>query len=363
LALGVSEGVEATEAAHLVAAGARQASDGSLALLALAEHPRSTRLRLTGVTGQGQPIAGTIPVEGTVIGEVYLRREATSRVVSAADAHLFTDPCTAAVAPAGPVMLAPLLTGTRCLGVLVVCRSSAAAPFVPTDVDLLSTYARHAAAILDLLRTQEIRARSSVYEDRDRIARDLHDHVIQRMFAVALGIQGMLEQVPDGPTAERLQRYVGELDATIHQIRRTIFALQEDPDERPGLRRELLDVVRHVEDALGFAPRLLLDGPLDSTVPDDARSALVATVREALSNTVKHAGASFVEISVLADPRRRLLEVKVEDDGAGPATSPTSTGLGLHDLERRARDLGGTCELRARPGGGSCLFWSIPLAL
>ncbi len=207
--------------------------------------------------------------------------------------------------------------------------------------------------------------RLAVHEDRDRIARDLHDVIIQRLFAIGLGLQSVLGQVGDPDVARKLSDFVDDLDATIHDVRRTIFSLQE-PDERPsGLRGEIVRAVGRSVPLLGFEPQLTMTGPLDSAVPDGLRPDLLAVITEALTNVARHSGARTAGVLVLLDPTVSAtprVTVVVDDDGAGPQPSDVA-GNGLLNLAHRAQRSGGTLRMEPGTGGGSRLTWSVPLEL
>ncbi|HMA48089.1 MAG TPA: ATP-binding protein, partial [Frankiaceae bacterium] len=184
-----------------------------------------------------------------------------------------------------------------------------------------------------------------------------HDHVIQRLFATGLGMEGMLRRV-DGDDARRLAGYVEDLDVTIRDIRATIFALRGDGPGAAGLRRHVLDVVARAAGPLGFEPHVRLDGPIDAAVPPDVGDALLAVVNEALSNVTRHAHATDVAVLVAAGPADRLT-VRVRDNGVGPSTPTRRSGLA--NLAERARRLGGTFRVHGEPGRGTLVEWRVPL--
>jgi two-component system, NarL family, sensor histidine kinase DevS len=192
-------------------------------------------------------------------------------------------------------------------------------------------------------------------EDRERIARDLHDTVIQRLFAAGMTLQGAAARVTDSDARTRVEAAVDELDATIKEIRQAIFALQAPPDGGPGLRGELVRVANELRPALGFSPRLQFDGAIEVIDPLVAEN-LVPVLREALSNVARHASASEVRVIVTAHDEVAL---EVLDDGVGIPDSVVG-GNGLGNLTARAENLGGRCAARRRDGGGSVLEWRVP---
>lgn len=192
-------------------------------------------------------------------------------------------------------------------------------------------------------------------EDRERIARDLHDTVIQRLFAAGMTLQGAAARVTDPDARTRVERAVDELDATIKEIRTAIFALQAPSDGGPGRRGDLVRVVNELQPVLGFSPRLQFEGAIEAIHPTIAEN-LVPVLREALSNVARHAQASSVRVVVDAHEQVTLT---VADDGVGVPDSVVG-GNGLANLTARAERLGGSCVARRGDGGGSVLEWSVP---
>jgi signal transduction histidine kinase len=199
--------------------------------------------------------------------------------------------------------------------------------------------------------------RMMILSDRHRIARDLHDQVIQRLFATGLRLQQIAQRMGPGPESERIDERVDELDETIEEIRSTIFGLRQELVAEPGrLARELNDLVGDLTDVLGFPPRVSLAEPLDA-VPDDVAEDLVAAAREALTNVAKHAGATRVELDVSFADSDVVLEVA--DNGVGFADPERRSGL--VNLSERALRHGGRCSVRRVPNGGTELVWTASL--
>ena len=255
-----------------------------------------------------------------------------------------------------PTAVVPLTAGDELVGVLVVVREPAAPAFAEDDRRLVASFADHAALAVEFSRASADRQRLAVLEDRTRIAEDLHDLVIQRLFAVGLGLQGLSARVDSDQARERLSAFIDDLDGTIRAIRQTIFSLQEPEDHATGLRGEALRVVAEAVPALGFEPELTFEGPLDSTVPEKSAPEVLAVLREALSNVARHAQASHAQVSLTADPSRWTLRLLVEDDGVGPGPDDVP-GLGTATMAARARRLGGGCSLERREAGGARLRW------
>ena len=195
----------------------------------------------------------------------------------------------------------------------------------------------------------------AIADDRERIARDLHDKVIQRLFASGLNLQAIVGATDDR-IRPRIESTIDSLDDTIRELRMAIFSLQGSGSAPGGLRGQILDVVSDAATALGFEPRLQFDGPVDS-IADDIAVQLVPTLREALSNVARHAAASSVQIRVSAAD---FVTVEVIDDGVGLTDAAGSGGHGLVNLDSRARELGGTFEAVSERNGGVRVRWSVP---
>jgi signal transduction histidine kinase len=211
---------------------------------------------------------------------------------------------------------------------------------------------------LELAERRRDAERLVLLEDRDRIAKDLHDTVIQRLFATAMTLMSAIKITEHPDVAVRVQRAVDDLDETIRQIRSTIFALQAAPGGHPALRNRVLAVTDGISESLGFAPAVRLEGLVDTTVNDEIGEQLIAVLHEALSNVVRHAHAHRVSVSVHAGEALVLI---VEDDGTG--IPPGGRRSGLRNLADRAGNLGGSFEIRDREGGGTVLEWRVPLVI
>ena len=196
-------------------------------------------------------------------------------------------------------------------------------------------------------------------EDRDRIGRDLHDLVIQRMFATGMQLQSAVRLIGQNPTeaSARVNRAVDELDGTIRELRSTIYGLQAPLEGRPSLRAQLLKVIDAATAQLGFAPALRFDGLLDTLATPEISEHALATLREALSNVARHAHARQVEVLVAV--RGSTLLVRVEDDGIGMPEDGARSGL--HNLASRAAQLGGSLRVTSGNGKGTRLLWQVPV--
>jgi signal transduction histidine kinase len=192
-------------------------------------------------------------------------------------------------------------------------------------------------------------------EDRERIARDLHDIIIQKLFAAGMTVQSVCARIDDVEHGRRLNTVVDDLDETIREIRSVIFSLHADARETGGVRAEVLRIADDEREALGFEARIRFDGPVDAM---DERIAheLLSTLREALSNVARHAGASSVEIMIDCGDQVIL---RVADNGRGMPVA-LSAGNGIRNLRERATRLGGSCRVASRPDGGTVLDWQVP---
>jgi len=262
----------------------------------------------------------------------------------------------AQLTPVGPMMALPLLGTQGSRGAVLVARVPGRHRFNEADLDIATTFAQHAAVALELADARADQQRMMLLEDRDRIARDLHDHVIQRLFAAGLGVQSVAASAGSDSGASRLNTIVDDLDETIRQIRTTIFELRGPLTPQPStVRSQVVDVIDEVAPMLGFSPALRFTGPVDTVVPDEVAGDLIAVVREALSNIARHAHASAAVVEVTATPAQ--LTVDVTDNGVGIGESKRRSGLA--NLARRAERYGGSLTLPDHEG--TQLRWTIPL--
>ena len=251
----------------------------------------------------------------------------------------------------GTRALVPLALGDRPMGILLLDWSHEQHS---DQLPVLANFAQGLAVSLGAASAQSERARSELYEDRDRIARDMHDHVIQRLFATGMSLQSAA-RTSDESARAKIDVAVDELDAAIRDIRHTIFALHRAPGARV-LTTEISTICRDASVTLGFPPELRLSGRTD-TVPEPLAADLLAVLRESLSNVARHAAASAVHVAVHVDSE---VTVSVADDGRGiPADLVRS---GLDNLARRAQKRGGSLSLESGASTGTHLTWRVPLA-
>ena len=296
----------------------------------------------------------TVPVAGSLAGRVFT----TGQPLRVAQAHELPGlaPMTTDNLDVGPVLVLPLHGSQRQHGVLTAARVRGRPSFTADDVDMAAGFANQAAVAIELAEARAEQQRTAMLEDRQRIAADLHDHVIQRLFAAGLSLQALAAFVGPGQATDRILATVADLDRTIAQIRTSIFALQQTPQATSsGLRARLLEVAAEQADTLGFDPALRFSGVLDA-LPDGLAEDLEAVLREALSNIARHAHARTVDVDLTATPDQ--VSLQVSDDGIG--LGPTTRCSGLANLRRRAERHGGTLTLTQRQPTGTRLCWSIP---
>jgi len=232
------------------------------------------------------------------------------------------------------------------------------AEFTQDDEELVTALALAAGIAIENTRLHARVQQVAVYDDRDRIARDLHDAVIQRLFAVGLSLQGITKSAASDSVSERLKRAIADIDDTIRQIRSSIFELTSTGDVR-GCRASILALVRELDPVLGFEVQVGFEGPVDAAVPDHVLEHLLFALREALTNIGRHAHATEARVWVAV--RANLCILRVSDNGIGFATAATTSGLGLTNLRRRAEKLLGELKIDSLDSG-TTIEWKVPLA-
>jgi signal transduction histidine kinase len=341
------------EVLELVARRAREICAATFATVALADGDEMTVEAADGEDAAAL-IGRRVEIDDALAAPVFRGGDSLILADTAQAASGVRSPPPVAV---GPALIVPLGSGPAVRGVLSVANAPGRPAFTESSQRLLEAFAAQAAVALELAERRRDAERLVLLEDRDRIAKDLHDTVIQRLFATAMTLMSAIKITQRPDVAVRVQRAVDDLDETIRQIRSTIFALQTTPGDRPTLRNRILAVTEGFSESLGFTPAVRLEGLLDTTVSDEIGEQLIAVLHEALSNVVRHAGADHVSVAVDAGDSLTLV---VEDDGAGIA--PGGRRSGLRNLAARAGDLGGSFETRDREGGGTVLEWRVPLS-
>jgi signal transduction histidine kinase len=254
----------------------------------------------------------------------------------------------------GPLMIVPLLARNRPAGAVIVGRERGGAPFPPSDLRRLAEFIHHATVALQLVDARADQERALLLRERARIARDLHDTVIQQLFAAGLELRGIAAPLPPGPTADRLDHSVMLIDTAIAQIRTGVLALSPDAAS-DSVRNRILEVVHELRDQFVQPPQLVFDGPLDLVATDGLADDVVAVVREALTNVVRHAAAT--EAAVAITVRDGWLGIEVSDNGIGlQGDRPRS---GLSNLAERAAMHGGGFSIGSS-SGRTRAGWSVP---
>ena len=259
-----------------------------------------------------------------------------------------------ATLPDGPTFGVPIIIGGIAAGALTFIRDDDGQPFGATIRLFGEALAAQASLAFEFDRARRDREEMALAGDRERIARDLHDHVIQRLFAVGMRLQGSLPFVADARAKQRVSGAIEQLDQTIREIRNTIFSMSIPGSATQLLRAQVLGLMEEAGAGLGFQPSVSFDGPIDSGVPDEVVPHVLACVREALSNASRHARASAVDVHIVLNGD--LLIVSVTDDGIGFGSPHRSSGLA--NLEERARLLGGAFEVWSPSAGGTHLKWT-----
>ncbi|MBE1583356.1 GAF domain-containing protein [Nonomuraea angiospora] len=351
-------GAEPGQVLALVAARARQMSDADLVQVLLPD-PAGDSLRAEVVDGEGaEEVLGTaFGMSATLAGDAFAQGEPLT------DADLQSAPYLDSPLRRlgyGPGLMIPLGAPPKVRGVLALAKRGGRLPFSAADRQMLHAFAGQAAIALELAEARRDAERLGLLEDRDRIAKDLHDVVIQRLFATAMTFMSTVRLVEHPEAAKRLQRGIDELDETIRQIRSSIFALQISHDQAaPSLRGQIVDLVEGAGGHLGFMPGLRMEGQIDTLVPEGVAEQLLAVLREALSNVVRHSRATRADVS--AEVSGDGVTLVVSDNGVGLGEGGRRSGL--RNIEERAVRLGGAAELEspAPNGKGTRLRWHVPL--
>ena len=343
---------------------ALELSGADLAVLAL---PNEEGRRLTITNAEGDGAAATrgvvLPTGQSLSGQVLSTGQAMTSADFAADERA-SKAARGAMSQIGPAVVFPLGAPGNVRGVLTIGRRHGAMPFPQAQADFAASFAAQAGVALELAASRVDAERLSLYEDRDRIARDLHDLVIQRLYATGMSLEGTLPMVARPEIANRISNAVDAMDETIKDIRATIFQLQaRGGADQPDLRTDIVALVEEMTSLLGFAPSLRLGAGLEADVSQEAAEQALAALREALSNAARHSGASQVDVLVDVDPDG-IVTVQVTDNGTG--LPPGGRRSGLSNLASRAEKLGGELRLDpASPGAarpGTRLEWRVPRA-
>ena len=296
-----------------------------------------------------------LPLTGTFMGLAYRSEEPVSSPDIRHDPRVTAGP--PRWAGLGPAVAAPLRTGSGVRGVLLLARAADEPVFTVAEIAPLTGFAGQAALAMELADHRRDGERYALFEERDRIARDLHDLAIQRLFATGMTLQSAQRLGPPPQVDDRLDRAVADLDETIKIIRSTIFGLRtHETEPASGLRARTLREVRNAERVLGLTPVLRMEGLVDTDIPGHVADDVIAVLAEALSNVARHARASSVGVALTTRPG--TCSLTVTDDGIGMPSGGRRSGL--TNLARRAEQHGGGFSVDTSPGGGTCLVWQVP---
>ncbi|XVV39526.1 GAF domain-containing protein [Streptomyces sp. CA-100214] len=353
-------GGDTDDALQTVAEQARRLSGAAAGIVLLPADGGGLEIVAVAAPHRTNALGKIIPPENGIVAELL-----AGRPVFVDDAA--TDPRLDAgpVRAYGPIMLLPLCRDGRILGGLVMPRARGERPFTRTERALGDQFAAQAALALMMADAQRDRERLAVYEDRDRIARDLHDLVIQRLFATGMMLESAQRRAAAPEVRDGVGGAVDELDVTIQEIRSAIFALRQPAEAPAGLRTRLLREITMAAVPLGFTPAHRFVGPVDTAVGELTGKNLIAALRETLSNAFRHAHATRIEVAVDATATlpdgRPGVRLTVADDGVGIPEGGRRSGL--HNLERRAETVGGTSGIGpgiGADGGGTTVWWEAP---
>lgn len=305
-------------------------------------------------TGSDELSVTSFPIEGSASGEAVRTGQPVLVPDVRASTHVDIFPQTLL----GPALTIPFAIGETVGGVLTLARLSDRREFTERDLDMAMSFASHISASIDRAETGMIRRRVVLLEERTRIARDLHDHVIQRLYATGLTLQAVATSLSPAD-AEAVTEQIRQIDAAIAQIRQSIFALNRDTATTVvSLRSRVLEIIDRTESQSGdLELQVTFLGPVDLMANAGLTDDIAAVVTEALANVTRHAEATRADVVISAAAGQ--VTVEVTDDGSGPGSSPRLSGLA--NLRARADGHGGSFEVGPGPSGGTQLVWSVPV--
>jgi len=352
----LADASDRTDALQAVADRAREASGADVSWVVAGADADSLELRVVSGVRADLDAMRALPMEQSLAARVVRTGDAVS-VLDLGDEPEAVDPSPVLGWPRlGPTIVVPLGSGSGVEGVLALAwvpeRSES---FHGLDAALPTNFAKQAALALHVARAREDQQRLMVFEDRDRIGRDLHDLVIQRLFAVGLSLQSSGRLTDDATLRARLDQAVDDLDGTIKDIRRTIFALGA-LDATTDIQTEITRIVERAAATMKFRPSLRVEGPVRTLISADVAPDLIAVLGESLSNASRHAEASSVEIVLAVDDQ---VSLSVTDDGRGFGQEVAESGLG--NMRERALKHGGTFTITSVAGQGTTLCWQVPV--
>ena len=338
---------------------ALELSGADLVLLALPNED-GRRLTLEYAEGDGAAEArGLVVPAGQSLSGQVLETGAPVTVDNFAEDERTADVTRLPLGHIGPAVLFPLGAPGNVRGVLTVGRRQGEPPLQQGPASVVAAFAAQAAVAIELAARRMDAEQLSVFEDRDRIARDLHDLVIQRLYATGMSLEGTMPMITRREVSDRVRNAVDAMDDTIRDIRATIFALQSRRQpSSPRLRADIAALVDEMTEMLGFAPAVRLGSGLDSRATGELSEQVLAVLREALSNAARHSGATRVDVTVDTDGSG-MLTVLVRDNGRGIGETTRRSGLG--NMADRAEKLGGELRLSSPEDGGTELEWKVPV--
>ena len=359
--LAVGSGLDLAGTLERIIHAARDLVDAQYAALGVLDETRThlSEFITVGISPDGIAAIGDLPHGHGILGLLIVepRPLRLDRISDHADSYGFP----AHHPPMTSFLGVPILVRDEVFGNLYLTDKRGGAAFTDEDEELIVALAAAAGVAIDNTRLQARVREVSLVEDRERIARDLHDTVIQRLFAIGLGLQGLVRLLDRPEVAQRVLTAVDDLDETVKQIRTAIFGLEASRLAAGGLRDRALGVVADVTAPLPFAPSVVFEGPVDTVVPERVADHLLAVLREALSNAVRHSQASRIDVLIAAAGGEALLRVSDDGIGVGERRSSTGGGHGLRNMTYRAAELGGQVDVSPRPAGGTDVLWRVPL--
>lgn len=344
------------DALQIVADRARSVAGADIAWVVSGRDPEALVLEVVSGVEADRETLREVPMSESLAARVVREQVALSVSDLGSEPGAVDPAAQLGLSGLGPAIVVPLGSRGSIEGALTLAwlpehaaRADDVTPALP------ASFAEQASLALQLARAREDQQRLAVFEDRDRIGRDLHDLVIQRLFALGLGLESLARSTSDPAATARLSIAVDDLDGTIKDIRRTIFALGSLADSA-DLQAEVTRLVERAASTLKFRPTLRIDGPVRTLVPDNVAPDLLAVLGESLSNASRHADASMVEVLVSVGDQVRVV---VTDDGRGMGDDVRESGLG--NMRERALKHGGTLTVTSTAGGGTTVDWRVPI--
>lgn len=340
-----------------IAAAARELVGARYAALGVLDERRERLAQFitVGMTEAEKAAIGELPAGHGILG-LLIREPAAIRLPD-----LTAHPDSRGFPPHHPPMTSflgvPLYVRGEVFGNLYLTDKEGGAGFTDADEELVRSLAAAAAVTIENARLHRALQERTLLDDRERIAHQLHDLVIQRLLGIGMVLQATIPLVDRREAADRLHRMVDELDDAVRDIRSAVFRLDTHRSPGRSLRLEVVELAADAGRGLGFDPVVQLEGPIDTAVTEEVGEHVLAVLREALSNVARHADATGVEVRLSAGSE---LELEILDDGSGLRPDRRS-GSGLRNMARRAADLGGRCEVGPGSRRGTRVRWVVPL--